>query len=384
MITAICNISLDSQEKLELFKETFPRVYLISDHWLVNIRGKNRTEAKDFICTTFDDAKSRCIFYSNLDENNWAIATSTMLQDSKHQYIYVFLEDHFLLKPLEHFKQVIQDMKDRQIDYFMYSFFNIGLSHQSSEALYPDYSEYFYYFGVNQGNLSFLKHNNRHFYPYSLAGICSREYFKKILTIEKKRLIRVPSFVQILMENIVFMYPRNRNFWFSINRYVTKFGLRFVIYPPETPFNLEKSLFDCDSSLLPMTVGGLREELFANWDDDNRLSNSSLIKRGLYPHKIQYQNLDKEQPTGGKDYTLGIGGSTRHQYNPDVARIEKIALKYILVKKGTLEICSDSEKHLLIEGQSIWLYSNIPHTLLAVEECTYYVCFKESVAKFKL
>lgn len=384
MITGICNIYLDSQNKLDLFKETFPRVYSISDNWLINIRGKNQAEAQDFISTTFDDVGSRCIFYSNLDENNWARATSMMLQDSKHQYIYIFLEDHFLLKPLEHFKKVIQDMKERQIDYFMYSFFNIGLSHQSSEALYPDYSEYFYYFGVNQENLSFLKHNNRHFYPYSLAGICTREYFEKLLTIEKKRLFRVPSLVQILMENIVFMYPRNRNFWFTINKYVTKLGIRFVIYPPETPFNLEKSLFDCDSSLLPITVGGLKDELFANWDDDNQLSNSSLIKRGLYPVHLRYQNLDNEQPSGGRDYTLKNAESTSHQYNPDVARTEKFTHKYILVKKGSLEICSDGETYVLIEGQSIWLYSNIPHTLMAVEECTYYVCFKESVAKFKL
>jgi hypothetical protein len=380
MITGICNIYLDSQKKLELFKETFPRVYSVSDNWLVNIRGKNRKEATEFIIESFADADTNCIFYTNLDEYNWASATSTMLLDSRQEFIYVYLEDHLLLKPLEHFKQVIQDMKEHQIDYFLYSFFNIGLSHQSSEALYPDYSEYFYYFEVNQGNLTFLKHNNRHFYPYSLAGICTKEYFEKLLTIEKKRLVRVPSLVQILMENIVFMYPRNRNFWFSINRYVTKLGLRFVIYPPETPFNLEKSLFDCDSSLLPMTVGGLREELFANWDDDNSLSNSSLIKRGLYPNNFRYQNQDEEQPTGGKDYTLGLGSNTRHQYNPDIARIEKIALKYILVKRGSLEISSDGETYVLIEGQSIWLHSNIPHTLLAVTECTYYVCFKDSVA----
>ena len=144
MITAICNIFIDSEKKLKLFKETFPSVFQVSDNWLVNIRGKNRTEAIDFLTSQFADAGSSCTIYSNLDQRNWASSTLTMLQDSRHEYIYVYLEDHFLLKPVTHFKNVIHDMKASQIDYFQYSFHNIGLSVQSSEALYPNYSEYFY------------------------------------------------------------------------------------------------------------------------------------------------------------------------------------------------------------------------------------------------
>jgi len=383
VITAICNIYIDSTKKLELFKETFPRVYSVSDNWLVNIRGRNRQQATDFVIKTFADAETKCIFYSGLDEHNWASATTAMLLDSKYEYIYVYLEDHFLLKPVTHFQNVIQDMKNCQIDYFQYSFFNIGLSLQNSEVLYPEYSKYFYYFKADLERFDFLKQNNQYFYPFSLAGICSKAYFEKLLLIEKKRLIRVPSLVQILMENIIFLYPRNRNFWFVVNRYASRLGIRFVIYPKETPFNLEKSLFDCNPSLLPMTVGGLKEELFANWDDDNRLSNSSLIKRGLYPSNLKHQNQDEEQPKGGKHYTLRIGESTRHRYTPDVARTEVIAPKYILVKKGILQINADGETYELGEGQSIWLYSNIPHNLMAVQECIYYVCFKNSAAKLK-
>ena len=384
MITAICNIFIDSEQKLKLFKETFPSVFQVSDNWLVNIRGKNRTEAIDFITIQLADAGTSCTIYSNLDQRNWASSTLTMLQDSRHEYIYVYLEDHFLLKPVTHFKNVIHDMKASQIDYFQYSFHNIGLSVQSSEALYPNYSEYFYYFKVAEENLDFLRQNNRHFYPFSLAGICTKEYFIKILTIERKRLVRVPKYIQILMENIVFFYPRNRKFWYKVNRFAAKIGLRFVIYPPESPFNLEKSLFDCDLDLLPMTVGGLRDELFANWDDDNHLSNSSLIKRGLYPRLLQFKDHNEAQPLGGKEYTLNSGGSTIHQYSPDIPRIEKIALKYILVKKGVLKIQSEQETIVLRERQSIWLHANVPHTLLAVEDCVYYVCFENNVIEMNV
>jgi hypothetical protein len=376
MITAICNIFIDSDKKFELFKETFPLVYPVSDNWLVNIRGKNRKEAADFIIESFADAHTRCIFYSNLDKHNWASSTSMMMLDSKHEYVYVFLEDHFLLKPITHFKNVIQNMKECQIEFFQYSFFNIGLSIRNSEALYPNYSEYFYYFKVEHERFDFLKQNNRHFYPYSLAGICTKEYFKKLLLIEKRRLVKVPSFIQILMENIIFIYPRNRKFWFRINRYASRLGVRFVIYPKETPFNLEKSLFDCDTLLLPITVGGLREELFANWDDDNSFTNSSLIKRGLYPINLRCDDQAEAQPLGGKQYKMNSGERSHHQYTPDVQRLENLAIKYVLVEKGMLKIESERDSFVLHEGQSIWLHSNIPHTFLAVEECSYHVCIK--------
>ena len=306
-----------------------------------------------------------------------------MLQDSRHEYIYVFLEDHFLLKPITHFQKVVKDMKKCQIDYFQYSFFNIGLSVQSSEALYPDYSEYFYYFKVDEEKVKFLKQNNRHFYPYSLAGICTKKYFKNLLAIERRRLLRVPSLIQILMENIIFNYPKNRKFWFDINKYASRLGLRFVIYPPETPFNLEKSLFDCGSSFLPMIVGGLREELFANWDDDNQLSNSSLIKRGLYPSSLRYQKHSDFSPIGGRDYTLYSGESSSHRYIPDVQRVQHIPLKYILVKEGELNIYSERETYVLLKGQSIWLHANAYHTFKAVEKCIYYVCIENSIIDLK-
>jgi hypothetical protein len=372
MITGICNVYINSELKLGLFKETFHRVYAVSDNWLVNIRGKYREEVIEYIKSSFPDFEKNCIFFSGLDDNNWAKSTAKMLEKSKYEYIYVFIEDHFLLKSLDHFKSVIRDMMDSKIEYFTYSFFNVGLSVQSAEGLYPDYSKHFFSFQFDEKNIVFLRKNNHHFYPYSLVSICTKKYFQRLLLIENKLLIKVPAIVQVLMENIFLFYPRNRAFWFSVNKVVSKIATRFIIYPSATPFNLEKSLFDCDFKLLPLKVGGLRGELFANWDDDNILSNSSLIKRGLYPEFLRSESYIGLNPIGGKDYALIKNQGSNHQYCPNIARVEKLPMKYIFIKKGVLKIFSDKESFVLEEGQSVWIHANIMHALLAIEDCVYY------------
>ena len=169
MVTAICNIYINSEAKLGLFKETFPFVYPISDNWLVYIRGKFKQEAIEHIRSSFNDVEDRCIFFESLYDDDWAKSTTRMLEKSKYDYIYVFLEDHFLLKPIDHFKKVIRDMIKNNIDYFQYSFFNIGLPIYSIEHLYPDVTDYLCAFEFDSEKLPVLRKTNKAFYPYSLA-----------------------------------------------------------------------------------------------------------------------------------------------------------------------------------------------------------------------
>ncbi|MBA4317330.1 MAG: hypothetical protein C0412_02915 [Flavobacterium sp.] len=369
MVSAICNIYINSQEKFELFKETFPLVYSISDNWLVYIRGKFRKNVIAFIKSQ-KNAKQNCVFFNNLFKDDWAKSTRQMLEKSRYDTIYVFLEDHFLLKPISHFKSVIYDMVRSEIEFFPYSFFNIGISTNSSEGLNPDYSKHFYSFSFGWPNIARLKKTNKDFYPFSLASVCTKNYFKRLLDIEDKILIKVPFLLQVVMENILFMYPRNRQFWADINRVFSPLKLRFVLYTPASPFNLERSLFDIEKDLLPIKVGGLKEELFANWDDDNKLSNSSLVKRGLYPKSLVAHNV-KFKPTSTKSITLQKGKSTFHQYCPIVQRTLKIPLKYIHISDGILEISTKNERYVLRKGKYIWVHANIPHNLTAIKSCTY-------------
>ncbi|MDD2766377.1 MAG: hypothetical protein PHH40_01265 [Candidatus Moranbacteria bacterium] len=376
MVTAICNIFINSDFKLRLFKETFPRVYDVSDNWLVNIRGKYREDVIKYIQETFEDSGENCIFFSGLDNGDWARSTSKMLERSRYDYVYVFLEDHFLLKSLDHFKDVIRDMEDSDIDYFQYSFFNVGLHTNSIEKIYPDFTDFFCSFILEPKQLREIRKNHKYFFPYSLASVASKRYFLKLLELERKKIVKVPSILQEILGKIFLRHPKNRLLWFVLNKMITKIGFRLAIYSPATPFNLEKSLFDFDEELMSIKVGVLTEELFANWDDDNGVSDTSLMKRGLYPLSFVVNDVNYE-PSILKKYNQSKERSLKFQYYADKSRITTVPLKYISVESGSLKIVSSLETVNLNAGEYVWVAANIPHMITAIEDCWYNVYIRD-------
>ena len=376
MVTAVCNVFINSEFKLGLFKETFPRVYAISDNWLINIRGKYREDVTAYIKENFSDSAENCKFFFNLYDDDWAKSTHEMLQKSKYEHIYIFLEDHFLLKSLEDFRNIASDMSKNKIDYFQYSFFNVGLHVNSIEKTFPDFTDYFFSFILTLDNLKKIRSDYSNFFPYSLASISSKRYFLRLLELEKKVLIKAPVIFQEILEKTFFRYPKNRFFWSFLNNIIEKIGFRFVIYSPTTPFNLEKSLFDFNKQLMPIRVGVLREELFANWDDDNGVSDLSLIKRGLYPLSFVIKNVEYE-PVMLKKYNQKKEKSIKFQYYADKSRITVIPLKYLSVESGSLKITSSVEVIYLNTGEHVWVAANIPHVITATEDCWYNVYIRD-------
>lgn len=369
MVTAICNVYINSQQKYRLFQETFPRVLEISDNWLIYIRGAFAGRVVKYI-KGLPQARQRCSFFENLPENDWATSTRVMLKQSRYDYIYLFLEDHFLIKPIRQFKAVLSDAKQNQISYFPYSFFNGGISTRSVELLNPDESKCFFIFELNANQLSLFQKKYPFFYPYSLVSVSAKSHFEKLLAIEKARIIRIPFYLQVLMEKTGLAYPRNRSFLLKLNKFTSRLGLRLTIYRPTTPFNLEKSVFDCDSQLLPLRIGILKEELFANWDDDAVVQNSSLIKRGLYPFKLKADNPSNPEPAL-RQYSLKAGEEISRQYCPETSRVATIPIKKLKVVTGKLRVKGLGEAYDLKPGEEIWLHANIPHTLEAREATTY-------------
>ncbi|MFZ1721534.1 MAG: hypothetical protein WAU07_03440, partial [Microgenomates group bacterium] len=265
---------------------------------------------------------------------------------------------------------------DNNIDYFQYSFFNVGLHANSIEKIYPDFTDFFCWFIMKPERIRELRRNHKYFFPYSLASVSSKNYFLGLLALERKKIIRAPIVLQEVLEKIFFHYPRNRSFWFILNKIIAKVGLRLAIYPPATPFNLEKSLFDFDSSLMPIKVGVLREELFANWDDDNGISDSSLMKRGLYPLSFVVNNVNCD-PSILKRYNQPKEKSLKFQYYADKARVTVVPLKYISVESGSLRVTSLLEEVSLSAGEHVWVAANIPHVITATEDCYYGIYIRD-------
>lgn len=370
MVTALCNVFINSEHKLAKFKETYPLVYEISDNWLVNIRGRFRKDVEEYIKETFASTEKNVRFFSGLPDQDWAESTREIIKHAKYPYIYIYLEDHFLLKPLDQFREVIKEMGEQKIEYLSYSFFNIGLSQENIEVMAPDYTKNLAYFTFTEDNYPELKRYCPLFYPYSLVSVSSLDYFRKLLEAEKKRLYKVSRYIQAFMALVYFRYPKNRQFWFKVNRWVSGLGIRFVIYTPASPFNLERSLSDIEPELLPLKVSVLKEELFANWDDDNGLSRSSLVKRGLYPHKLACPDSEEKLPKEQKTYFMTKGETAKRQYFPDHSRVNP-PRKYIEVKRGKLTVSALKERHELKEGDKLWIYANIPHQIEALTDAEY-------------
>lgn len=365
MVTAVCNVYINSDHKFEKFRETFPSVYDVSDNWLIYIRGKFSPEVNQFIKKLHDHEK-RCTFFIGLYDNDWAKSTRHMLQQSRYDYVYIFLEDHFLLPPLTHFKSVLTDMIDHSLDYFSYSFFNLGLGNYSVGFLHPEETPHFQIFTYDTSKEPYFKKWHPDWYPFSLVAVSSKQYFEKLLAIESLRVLRVPYKLQAALEMLFgFRAPRNRHFWWRCNRWLKYVGIRLTIYSPATPFNLEKSLYDCNNELLPLKVGILKQELFANWDDDNGVTNSSLIKRGLYPKQFLCPHRAPNQGKGDA-LTLVKGDKKEYRHFASLSRCP-IPIKTIKVTKGVLKIVGREETYTVKTGETITFYANIPHTLEAIE-----------------
>lgn len=370
MITAICNVYINSEEKLSLFKGNFSNVYEASDNWLVHIRGKFKGEAVEFV-KNIDAGKNNCIVFEKLFDNDWAKSTRKMIEKAKYDYLYVFLEDHFLMKSIDKLKEIAREAIFNKSDYFSYSFFNIGMSANSVEILYPKETNNFFCFDINKNNQGFISNSFPFFYPYSLASISSKIYFDKLLKKENDFiLLKIPSKIYEFIK-IFKPYPTNRNFWSKLNNILKYIKVRLVSYSPATPFNLERSSQDLEINLLPVKIGVLKEELFANWDDDNGLSRSSLVKRGLYPTKLKAnEQSDVSGDEAGK-FFLKKGDVLERQYFPEKTRISKIPIKFIKVINGDIKVYSSKENYQLKKSESIAIYANIPHKIEAVEDSAF-------------
>lgn len=372
-ITALCNIYINSESKLHYFQQTFPQVYEISDDWLVYIRGKYRDEVTAFI-KKLPNSSSHCTFYSGLDDRQWAKSTQKILKDARYEHVYIYSEDHFLMRSLSQFKAVIKDMLEQKIDYFSYSFFNGGIHAQSTEMLATQESEYFTVFELNEARLQDLKRLNPNFYPFSLVSISSKRYLLALIKIDEQRVIKLPYRLQVFLDIVFgFRAPRNLKALFVVNRFLQYGGIRLTIYTPASPFNLERSLYNFEKHLLPLQIGVLKEELFANADDDNIVPGSCLVKRGLYPRQLL--SSEPLATTGDRmkvEHVLPKDEKLEAVYYPDVQRVYTIPQKQITVRKGKIVVSGRGEEHQLAEEESLIINANIPHTLKATVDsvCT--------------
>ncbi len=362
MVTALCNVYVNSPLKLALFKETFSEVYSISDNWLIYFRGKYKKEAEIFIKRL--DSSKHAVIFNNLNDDSWGFSVKEMLKHSIHNYIYIYIEDHFLMENVDTFKEAIDDAIKNGIDYFSYSFFNADIDFNTLELMYPDYSKFFAFFDLSDQNAAYFKTSNKFFFPFSLVSVVSKEYFLKVLRTELYSNKMIPHLIQKIMWRLHLVYPRYRILICKINKFLKVFNIRLTLYTPASPLNMEKSIHEMEGELLPLKIGVLNKEIFANFDDDNGAKNVSVIKRGKYPKGLKAEGVTKPIVVSElKEYRISAHEVINRQFYLKASRQSSIFLKYIFVNKGKLKIQSDTEEHILSKDEFIYVYANIPHTI---------------------
>jgi hypothetical protein len=374
MLTAICNIYLNSEIKYKLFAETFLRVYPVSDNWLIYIRGKFKDQAYKYIQDTCPLANKNCTFFYDLIDNHWPKSVLIMLEKARYKTVYVYLEDHFLMRTVADFHDVIRDMERNQIDFFKYTFFNLEIGRHNIEKLYPENTRYFYTFEYTQESAPLLKKEYSTFCAYPTSIIVNIEYFRRYMESLSGKLIRIPFLIQAVMENFFFIYPRNRLFWARVNRITKRWKVVFGLFPTGSTYVGERMVWEANEDFLPLKVGILKEELFANWDDDNGNPHSCLIKRGLYPLRLQVEadsGLTTPPAASLRTYTITEGEEIEGLYYPDAHRVVALPVKYIRVESGCLVVKGGNESITLRGGEETYIYSNIPHRLIGKKASRY-------------
>lgn len=237
-ITMYGNLLVNNSEKLDILKHTFPQWV---DYWgsdvVLRIRGSLAHETIQF-CNSISP-KVRCSIGSNFLQ--WRKQTHFDISNVKSNYIMLYLEDHMLSINPPNASNLIVELAADEIQVFQYSWNQQYL--KIAESL------------LNHGS----KVNKA-----SISKCIDKSLLIEMMNVEPRYLISLTSIFQ-------------RNFFLKLldspRPYLRKFN-------PRTPFDVEQR--PNNTWFLPLTFGLPRSELGICVDDDNTVSGSSAISRGLY------------------------------------------------------------------------------------------------------
>lgn len=324
------------------------------------------TEALEYFNSKF---KGELRTYQGLPESDWVATALIMLKDVRTRAVFLYFEDHKLLKDPIAFKKMLEDFEKNRVDYLPYSFFRASkLSKKNLLPFKPVAINDISVYEVNDSNIKNFEKISPGYYIFSLLSVVSVRYFKRILR-EENACLKIRSRNLLRFLKIIYPYPKNRNLLYKVNSKIQKiFSLRFGLYEKNTPFNTERHW--AENLFLGRerwNFGLLLQEFFANYDDDNGADNESLIKRGLYPFEIN-PNINEI-----------IGRQFHHQeilLNPDVevdltyiAARERISSPPILLIESTtgeVDINYNNQILKLNVGESKMFYPNLGITVKSV------------------
>lgn len=370
MTALFINLKIDNQTKFDFFKVTLSDIQSLFTEYHIKFRGKF---ANDCMIFAKELLPSRAKFYQDIQETDWVAATLHMIDNIKSQNIFIYLEDHRLISSSNYLSLVLKEFDEYQLDYLSYSFFKAShLDVNNLLPLNPKNRQKFSEFFLNKKNIKLIRKISPLYYSFSLPSICSKSYFKEILHRENKKFkIYIKKLSSLL--SIIFPFPKYLIFINYINFFLSLINTRLCFYSIDTPFNtetinIEMNSFELKNFKSKLKYGVLKNELFANFDDDNNAYGESLIKRGLYPPdtKIELNNEIKNFI----NYTVELNEEDFYNctYYSQIHRIRSLPRVRIEVNYGKLHVNYCGKDVILAQGDHQSFYTNLSPIIKCIEK----------------
>jgi 6-phospho-3-hexuloisomerase len=250
----------------------------------VNIRGVFRDEAIEFLKEHLGE---RLNLFTLLDDSRgWMANSLDMLESAKHDYIFVWNEDHINTTSVDRVKQIVSEMKKHQVDYLLYSWWMFGRARNAFDKVADDIgledASSISYLTLTEKAWNKVRRAGYPYYLISMCGIFHKDFLREMWQRDQ---FRIPNFFKKLVYKILYELTKvgfrkdgHKQLFDKINRHV--FLNKIRKFPKETPFEMEKSPERAD--VLPIVFALPREEFFACIDDNLGEGGYSLIERELY------------------------------------------------------------------------------------------------------
>ncbi|MBU4011197.1 MAG: hypothetical protein KJ882_10580, partial [Proteobacteria bacterium] len=293
-------------------------------------------------------------------EDDWVDATLNMLGNIKSRSIFIYFEDHKLVSTRDHLESVLIDFDKQGLDYLCYSWFKASaLGTENLLPLNPERGVTLHVFDYSKAQNALIGKISPGYYPFSLVSISSVDYLKSIMTSCNTRFKFYSKTATALLSRL-YPYPGNRRVAKVINSLVSNCGICFCLYPPDSPFNIEKSWLDMDCFQRSWKFGILAAELYANFDDDNGPYGESLIKRGLYPFQPRLEQTHDAKKTPQISFRVRLRNDEMYDctYFSHRGRISRAPVVHILVENGKVLVTCQSLETILEHGSGEYFYTN--------------------------
>lgn len=370
MTALFVNLKIDNQTKFDFFKVTLSDIQDLFSEYHIKFRGKF---AKDCMMYAKELLPNHAKFYQDLQETDWVAASLLMIHNVKSQNIFIYLEDHRLISSSNDLSLVLNEFDEFQLDYLSYSFFRAShLDINNLLPLKPKHHKKFSEFFLDKENIKLIRKISPLYCTFSLPSICSKNYFKEILHRENKKFkIYLKKLSSLL--SIVFPFPKYLIIINYINFFLSFINTRLCFNSIDTPFNMERlntemNLFELKYFKSKFKYGILKNELFANFDDDNKAYGESLIKRGLYPPDAKIDLNNDIKNFINYNIELNVGNFYNCTYYSQIHRIKTLPQVRIEVNYGKLNVNYCGKDVNLAKGDHHTFYTNLSPIIKCIEK----------------